>query len=308
MSCVAGRREKGLFTNGSGLYGSRKGSQFSGFSWTTEDAYSGDGCWKMSANSYGGGVLGAEYVEVDPDNFSYIFSLYVKTYERSYNNRLGSGHLGFACYDENKSFISHYNIGNSRGTVLTRACSSSDTSIYIGRGDWYVGGSGHARSFNFFPPGHEKYSVPGRVSKLGRYNNAYSTTSITQISATEWRVDLNSTVNYTYPTGTPIWNTQSGGSYNYALGAPTYPEEWTLKRTGVMSGFGSWSGAGFRWGTKYIRFLNLRNYNYRSERGGDAAHYYIDNIQLIKVRTEKVQKFTKIIDKGKWWQRRRVIR
>ena len=315
MSGVAGRREKGLFTNGSGLYGSRKGSQFPGYSWTTDDSYSGDGCWKMSSNSYGGTMKGSEYIPVDPDNFSYLFSLYVKTYERSYNNRLGSGHLGFACYDKNKNFVSHYNIANSLGAQLTRAASPGDTVIYINRGDWRNasgGSTGHTISLNFFPATQDDYDyerAPGRYSRVGIYSSAW--TSITDMGGGEYRVNLTSGRSvpggHSYPVGTWVYQTKSGGTYNYALGAPTYPEEWTLKKTGIMTGFGNWSSAGFRWGTEYIKFLNLRNYNYRAERDGASAHYYVDNIQLIKVRNTKVAKLQKIRDRANWFTRRRIL-
>lgn len=310
MSTVSGRREKGMFTNGSGLYGSRK-SFASGLTWYTDDSYTGDGCWAMNHNTYGGTMTGSEYIEVDPDNKHYIFSLYVKTITRSYNGRLGSGHLGFVCYDKNKKFIAHDQVSNTRGTTLTRAASPGDNVIYIARGDWYVGSTGHARSFNFFPSSHPDYgyfSAPGRYGQLRMYSG-YLENGIEQISSTEWKVNLSKSIpdwGYDLPVGTNVYNSSSGGTYNYALGAPNYPEEWTLYKTGIMHGYGNISSAGFRWGTKYIRFLNLKNYNYRSERSGDSARYLLDNIQLLEVKNTAVRKLQNL--SSDWFTRRKVLK
>lgn len=301
MAAVTGRRQMGLFNNGAGKRGSRD-SLFGGFIWYDGDSFSGDGCWFMNSNAYGSTTIGSEYVKVDPDNKAYIMSIMYKTHTRSYNNRLGSGHIGFVCYDKNKSFISHYNIANSLGTQLTRAASPGDMVIYIGRGDWRNAGggsSGHTISLNFFPTTQTDYDyerAPGRYSRVGIYSSAWS--SITNMGGGEYRVNLNKAVpsGHSYPVGTWVYQTQSGGSYNYALGAPTYPEEWTHKKTGIMTGFGDWSGAGFRWGTEYIRFLNLRNYNYRSERSGNSARYMFDNIQFLETKQSHQHKFDRIVD------------
>jgi hypothetical protein len=288
MAAITGRAGFGLFKNGQASSGTNK--NFSGYSYTNADAMSGDGCFAMSGNVRGSGLLGDEYIKVDPKNNTYVLSVSLKTYQRSYNNRNGSGHLGFGCYDKNKNFISHYNIANNLGAQLTRAANPGDTVIYINRGDWRNvngGGSGHTISLNFFPATQEDFDyerAPGRYSRVGIYSSAWS--SITNMGGGEYRVNLNRGVpgGHLYPAGTWVYQTQSGGSYNYALGAPVYPETWTTYTTGLMTGFGDWSGAGFRWGTVYIKWLNLRNYNYRSESGGISAKYYLDNIMLYRVK------------------------
>ena len=326
MAAVTGRRQMGLFNNGAGKRGLRE-NLFPGFTWSDLDSYSGDGCWFMNENAYGAGITGSEYIKVDPKNKKYIMSLMARTYTRSYNNRLGSGHIGFACYDKYKNFIGHEKIANTAGAQLTRAANPGDTVFYINRGDWR-NGTGHTISCNFFPATQEDYDyerAPGRYSRVTIYNSAW--TSITNMGNGEWRVNLSSgrTVpsGHSYPVGTWVYQTQSGGSYNYALGAPAYPETWTLYKTGIMSGFGDWSGAGFRWGTEYIRFLNLRNYNYRSERSGNSARYMFDNIQFIEApNTTKLSKLVNNHDtkvsytdskgvtryKGSFFQRKRWMR
>jgi hypothetical protein len=64
------------------------------------------------------------------------------------------------------------------------------------------------------------------------------------------------------------------------------------------------SGANFRDGTKYIRFLNLMNYNYRTETAGASAQYLLDNILLfefaddtkaVKVRASDIHRRTRIL-------------
>jgi hypothetical protein len=294
MAGFTGKREFGLFDNGQAQNGTNSG--FTAYAYTTADSVSGDGCFHMNYNSYGSGTQGSQYVKVDASKY-YTFSMSYKTQQRSYNNRLGSGHLGFGCYDKNKSFISHHHVANNLGAQLTRAASPGDTVFYIDRGDWRAGGSGHTISCNFFPSTQTDFDTvraPGKMSKVSIYSSAW--TSITSMGGGEWRVNLTSGKSvpsgHSYPIGTWVYQTQAGGSYNYALGAPTYPETWYTHSTGVFGGnTNSNSGAGFRWGTEYIRFLNLRNYNYRTEQAGDSARYYFDNIMLLKVKPPtKVQK------------------
>jgi hypothetical protein len=115
------------------------------------------------------------------------------------------------------------------------------------------------------------------------------------------------TICIAFAVGTPVGRTTSGGSYNYALGAPNYPSTWTTYTTPVMTGYVTGtasSGAEFRDGTKYIRFLNLMNYNYRAETAGASAQYLLDNILLFEfadsakaqaVRTSNIHRRTRIL-------------
>lgn len=286
MAAFSGRRQFGLFTNGQAQDGTD--NNFTAYNYTNADALSGDGCFMVDYNVYGSATQGDEFIPVDPANEYYTFSVSVKTYQRSYNNRLGSGHLGFACYDENKYFISHNQAYSDRLTTLTRPANPGDTKIYVGRGDWYDGATSHARSVGFyFPSG--PYSTPGGYSRHQMYAKIVQN-SIVQTAQGDWEVSFTSGLpdwGYQFAVGTPCGNNQAGGSYNYALGSPTYPETWTTYTTGVMHGYviGSpSSGANFRDGTKYIKFLNLRNYNYRTESAGNSARYYIDNIMLYRVK------------------------
>ena len=291
MGAVAGRRKLGLFESGR-AQNPTDSDWTNVYSYYTNDKLSGDGCWGMVTNIYGSTAICGDYIPVDPENKHYVLTASVKTIATNYLGNNGSGHMGFAGYDADLNFIGHHQAFTytNTNTTLTRAASPGDTSIYIGRGDWYVGGTGHRRSINFYPAG-SPYPTVGGYSRFNLYNNAYSTDGITQISGSEWRVDLNIAIpnwGYSLPIGTPLGRTQAGGSYNYALGAPIYPTEWTTYTSGVMHGYvngAESSGASFRDGTKFIRWLNLRNYNYRTQNQGDSANYLLDNIQLLELPT-----------------------
>lgn len=300
MAAITGRRQFGLYTNGQAQDGTD--TNFSAYNYTNSDALSGDGCFAVDYNVYGSSLLGDEYIPVDTSKY-YIHTVSVKTYQRSYNNRLGSGHLGFACYDKNKSFIDLRNCGDVDNAYLTRTASPGDTSIFVDRA-WFGGDTatqmvyqfqrGYFRQILFFPPTHPDY---GQAHRYTRFNNR-SVWSITPTGQGDWEYKLSSynssgylytasslpDYGYALPAGTPISRGVAGGSYNYAHGAPIYPEEWTTYTTPPFTGENRNSAYPFRYGTKYIRFLNLRNYNYRSEQGGNSARYYVDNIMLTQVK------------------------
>lgn len=289
MAIVYNRRTTGLFDNGCAQDGTDR--NFGDYNSYSLDSLSGNSCFVVDYNVYGSGTQGSEFVPVDPVNKTYQFACSVKTIETSYLGRNGSGHIGFACYDADKNFISHIQCFSIENTTLTRAANAGDTSIYIGRGDWYVGATGHARSINFYPATHPVYNTVGGYTRFSMSNGttgAYSQTAITDVGGGEWKVDLQFAIpnwGYSLPIGTPVGRSYSGGSYNYALGAPVYPTEWTTYYTSPMTGYvtnSPASGANFRDQTKFVRFLNLRNYNYRAENAGNSARYLLDNIILIE--------------------------
>jgi len=297
MAAFTGKREYGLYSNGQAQYGND--TNFTTYNYTTADALSGDGCFVVNYNVYGSGMQGNEFVEVDPTKY-YIHSVSVKTYQRSYNNRVGSGHLGFACYDKNKNFIDLRNCGGLNNAYLTRPANPGDTSIFVDRAWWnsstiYTSQRAYYRQILFYPANHPDYGTPHYYT---RFNNR-SVWSITQTSQGDWEYKLSSYngSGYSYtasslpdygvgtmPAGTPISRGAAGGSYNYCHGSPNYPETWTTYTTSPFTGESRNSGVPFRQGTKYIKFLNLRNYNYRNEQAGNSARYYIDNIMLVQVK------------------------
>ena len=105
-------------------------------------------------------------------------------------------------------------------------------------------------------------------------NNGYNENGMTNLGNGEWSVTLPNglgtysdvLVNGSYPIGTYLSNGRGRGTYNYGFTrAPNYPLTWTKYDTGNFTGANRNSGTPFRYGTKFIRFLILRNYNRRSE-------------------------------------------
>jgi len=292
MAALTGRRQFGLYTNGQAQYGDN--TNFGFYSYTNEDSLSGDGCFLMNnVNARGSSVVASEYVPVDPANNSYVASVSVKTKTTNYLGNNGSGHLGFACYDINKSFIGHNQAFSTSNTTLSRVATSGDTKIYITNADASMisnmnSATSHVRSLNFYFAG-SPYPTVGGYTRYNMYTNVVQN-SITQTGSGDWEITFTTGLpnwGYSYSVGTPIGRAFSGGSYNYAFGAPIYPATWTTYTTPVMTGYvigGASSGANFRDGTKYIRFLNLVNYNYRTQSGGDAATYYLDNVMFYRVK------------------------
>jgi len=312
MGAVSGRRTLGLFDSG-------RAENPSDPNWTnnyvhyTEDTLSDGGCWARLANTYGGTAISGRYVPVDPVNKSYIMSTSVRTITRNYANNLGSGHLGFACYDQSFNFIFHHQAFSVDNTTLSRAASPGDTKIYITSASANMisamnNATAHIRSLNFYFSGSPYPSVGG-YTRYNMYTNVVQN-SITQTGSGDWEITFNTGLpnwGYSFAVGTPVGRTFAGGSYNYALGAPDYPEEWTTYTTPVMTGYVTGtasSSANFRDGTKYITFLNLMNYNYRTETAGASAQYLLDNILFLevadvtkaeRVRTSNIHRRTRIL-------------
>ena len=313
MGAVSGRRTLGLFDSG-------RGENPSDPNWTnnfvhyTADSLSDGGCWARLANTYGSAAISGRYIPVDPVNKRYVMSVSVRTLTNSYLGRLGSGHLGFACYDASLNFISHHEAFSTSNTTLSRAANPGDTKIYIANADanmisaFNTTNSADRRSLNFYFAG-SPYPTVGGYTRYNMYANVVQN-SLVQTGSGDWEITFTTGLpnwGYTFAIGTPVGRTLSGGSYNYALGAPNYPSTWTTYTTPVMTGYvteTASSGANFRDGTKYIRFLNLMNYNYRTETAGASAQYLLDNILLfefaddtkaVKVRASDIHRRTRIL-------------
>jgi len=257
----------GFFTNG----GLKKGSNVN-FDWGTYNATGGPDNGPYLGVTGGGGstAVGANYVPVDT-SLTYKMVVYAKTIAAGSSGNNAGGHLGFITYDENKNFIELRNCKDLGDTQLTRAASPGDTTLYVSDASgWSLSSSAHQRGFMIFGG---QYPYSGGYTRYTVVNNAYSTSGITNIGGGEWTISLNSglgtysdvLVNGSYPIGTYVANGRAGGTFNYALGAPTYPTTWTKYETANFTGENRNSGAKFRYGTKFIRFMVLRNYNRRTE-------------------------------------------
>ena len=218
----------------------------------------------------GSGFQGSQYLEVDTTD-QYNLTVYAKTFTPGSSGNNAGGHIGFACYDKNKTFIDLRNCGDIGNTTLSRPATPGDTSIFLtSSSGWYSGAdvTNHTYYFRqilFFPASHPDYGVPHEYTRF----NGMRYSSLVQTASGDWEMVLeNGTLpdyGYALPTGTPVSRGAAGGSYNYALGAPTYPNTWQRYSTGLFTGENRNSGTPFRYNTKYVRFLILRNYNRRTE-------------------------------------------
>ena len=215
----------------------------------------------------GGGGSGwtGTRIEVDPSE-TYKLVCYAKTFAAGSSGNNAGGHIGFACYDKNDSFIDLRHLKGIGQTTLTRTASPGDSVVYIADGSGFSNStSSHQRGITFFPSTHPDYTIDKGYSRFLDY---YQLDGVTNIGGGEYSVALDGTLpdwGYSLPAGTPVTNGRAGGTYNYALGAPTYPTTWTRYATGNFTGENRNSGTPFRYGTKYVRFMILRNYNRRTE-------------------------------------------
>ena len=288
MGQTFGYNKFGLYENGDARLGSNEN-----FTWATYNAETltfnrdvrkaGRGSFRITGGS-GGSAFSSLYVPVDTSE-TYQCVMYAKTRVRGSSGNLAGGHIGFACYDKNKSFIDLRNCGGVGNTTLSRAASPGDSIIYLtSNSGWYTGSDvtnnrAYFRILQFYPASHPDYSTAHEYTRLN--NRAYYRLELTDQGDYACYVDGNtgsqtnygsgaaSTLpdyGYSLPAGTPISRGVAGGTYNYAMGNPNYPEGvWTRYATAPFTGESRNSGTPFRYGTKFIRFMILRNYNRRTE-------------------------------------------
>ena len=276
----------GFYTNGMGQLGTNE--HFEGLTFTRLGALSNGGCFEVS-NSYGATFLGSEFVAVDTTK-TYQHAVSVKTTANNYLGNPGSGHLGYSCYDVDKAFISLQGLGGRGDTTLSRAANANDTSIYItDNTGWHTGTISSESYVSFYPTSHSKYNIAHERTEFFQQYDVNQ--GGPQWTGSDYSVLLNSSLtNFgegELPIGTAVSNGRSGSTYNYVHGSPTYPTEWTTYYTSPFTGELGRSSTGFRYHTKYIKFLNLRNYNYRTEQGGASATYLLDNVILVEVTPGK---------------------
>jgi hypothetical protein len=286
----------GLFKNGDFEKGTNEnftgvGTIYSG------NSYRG----KYSLQVTGGGTLiGDQYVPVDPTKY-YTMSVRAKTLTKSSpNNYLGIGYLGFATYDQFYNLIDLRNCGDNGNTTLTRACNPGDSYIYVASSSgWTTNMSElyYYRNVLFFPATHPYYNRPWKYTRIGfgDFNIYYNEIVDVSGNGTEWRLRLSSdgttnmtmpNIGYSLPVGTPISRGIAGGTYSYVFGNPEYPMDWTTFTSAPFTGESYNSSTPFRYGTKYIRFMNLPNYGRTSET--TTAKYLFDDITLIESPNNRV--------------------
>lgn len=303
MAAHTGKTGLGLYNNGSGELGND--TNFTYTNWYTDDAFSGDGCFAIDFDTTAGWQSN-EYVPVDTSKY-YNHSVTARTLQRSgTSNKLAGGHMGFACYDKNKNFIDLRNCGGLGNVYLTRPAAPGDSSIFVNSSSgWYTGTNvtnnrGYFRLVLVFPADHPDYGTPHAYTRW----NSRSYSSLVQTDQGDWEMTLDSYRSSgtgiiqpatwpdywgdgrSMPVGTPISRGAAGGTYNYCHGSPNLPETWTTYTTGTFTGESRNSSTPFRYATKYIRFLNLANYNTRSDSGRPRPKFLLDNIMLVQAKPD----------------------
>jgi hypothetical protein len=285
MAMIYGRNEFGYIVNGDFSSGTNQNFTFGTINST--DAYSGKFCLER----IGGG--GSTYIspirlEVDPTK-TYQMIMYARTLELggTGGTNLAGGHLGFSCYDRLNRFIDLRHCGGIGNTYLTRPLVAGDTDVYIESfSGWAASGSTNFfRHIMLYPPTHPDYSTPHAYTRYGLGDVDLYYGQVEQLSG-EVRLQLVNSVGtpitfpsmpYPTPAGTPVSNGQAGGTFNYALGAPDYPTSWTIYATPPFTGESRNSAYPFRFGTKFISFMVLLNYNKRTD-AVQTHKWAIDNV------------------------------
>ncbi len=308
MAAHTGKAGQGMYRNGCGELGDD--SNFTYTNWYTGDSFSGDGCFAIDFDTTSGWQSN-DFIPVDTSKY-YYHSVTARTLQRSgTSNRLAGGHMGFACYDKNKNFIDLRNCGDIGNTYLSRDANPGDAVIYLqSNSGWYTGSDvtnnvWYFRQVLFFPATHPDYGEPHKYTRF----NGKTYSSLVQTAQGDWAMTLEGTMpdyGYATPAGTPISRGVAGGSYNYCHGAPYLPETWTTYTTGAFTGENRNSGTPFRYATKYIKFLNLANYNNRSDSGRPRPKFLLDNIMLVQAKPDKQNENSHKPIKSSFFKREKV--
>ena len=273
MATIGGPNNFGLFRNGDFSSGSNANFSFGTFNSTNQ--LRGAGC--IQAVGGGGAVaLSDEFVEVNPSE-SYQMIMYARTIQTgSFNGSLASGFLGFSCYDYKYRFLDISQQGGIGNTTLSRNLNPGDSYVYVNStSSFYQGSVWYFRYLLIYPASHPDFYRPHYYTRIGSgdYLLIYSA-SIQQMPEGDYRLQFVSTnespttfpnIGYSTPAGTPVSNGQAGGAYNYALSNPNYPLTWTRYSTGPFTGESRNASTPFRYGTKYIKFMVLQNFNGASQ-------------------------------------------
>ena len=269
------------------------------FTWGSYESTGGpnDGPYLQVTGGNGSSGFSSDFVEIDT-SYSYQAICYIKTISTDSNGNLAGGHLGFSCYDKNYSRIDLRNCGGIGNTTLSRDLAVGDDKAYItSNSGWYDGTTYYFKNLIFFPTASADYGTAYEYTRLGygEYNIYTNDGGPTLTELGDYEISLTNSSNEeitmpnmkfgTLPTGTPVANGRAGGTYSYAFSNPNYPETWTQKVTSVFTGESRNSSTPFRYATKYIKFMILKNYNQRT--GPNDCVWGISNIFLGRVLDNK---------------------
>lgn len=226
---------------------------------------------------------------------------YVKTLTLDSSGDKSGGHIGLAPYDKNNNRIDLRNCGGYANTYLSRDLSSGDSHAYVSsNAGWSTSSTYYFRNFCVYPATSPNYSVPHEYTRIGYgdYNIYYSASGAVLTDSGDYKMALveadNTTpttfpgIGYATPSGTPVMNGRAGSTYIYFNYLHTYPTDWTRVSSSLITGHGNWSKDGYTvwgFGTKYVKFLILKNYTFRS--GPNNGTFALANLFLAPVMGDK---------------------
>ena len=263
----------GWYANGNVSHGSN-----TNFTWGTYQATGGpdNGPYLQVTGGNGGTAQSTDFIEIPDTSDNYQMLVSVKTFSRDSNGNLAGGHIGMATYNADKQHIDLRNCGGLGNTTLSRPLAPGDDKAYItSNSGWYTGTTYYFKTFCLYPA-NSPYNVDYEYTRVGLNEGGLYTQDggPTLTSNGDYEVDLKASNNTdksmpdlgygTMAAGTAVMNGRAGGSYCYSFGAPYYPETWTQYNTGIFTGENRNSSTPFRYKTKYVKFLILRNYNQRT--------------------------------------------
>lgn len=254
-----------LIVNGWGLLGDNR--NFSGWEFDNSQAVVGGGSFRTPSENVT--KFSDGYIPVDV-NTEYELSFFAK--------QIGTGtgaryYFGFAPYDIAGLEISPWHYLQQAGTQTTLAVDLNDSDTTITLTDstnWYNGSVAHLRSIRFGnyvgPTGYQygAYDYSRNVIRettLGAYAEGGISGNVISL--------VFPYSGPTIPAGTPIVNTQAGGTYIYLTSNHTIPTSWTEYKNTIGGG----AAIQFFPGTAFVKFLALMNRNASAggEDGGDAV-------------------------------------
>jgi hypothetical protein len=281
MAAYSGRKETGLWDGG--FVTSKKAAEFNDYAVTTVNTKR---YFNVNTNRYGYTAANSPLLEIDTSKH-WQFGASTYTYQLSYNNRTASGHMGIRQYDSRGNLSYYYMCGNFGPTTLSRQANPGDTTIYLtNNSGWYTGTSAGSDLAVFFPASHPYYSRPYYYSRLvARYDGP----SFSLTAHGDYSVNLDAGLpnwGYSLPAGTPIGNGRGTNANLYNITSNTNYDNFQKWRTFTSSVYHGEriDGGNFINDTRYVRFLHLVNYTYRTETAGDSARYYIANIMAVRCK------------------------
>lgn len=241
-----------LIRNGFGERGNN--FNFPAFTYASAPTYFGDGClYRNSPTGYT--LFSSDYISICTSSHYH------------YQGAFRTGKLdtriyaGLACYDINLSLIPPYS---------SFRCASVDTVLYA------VASQG-STVVDIVPPSSSwrsptntaiQFDIEDDFSDLPNFNASFIS-SIDTSPSSYWRLTINPSypVPATFPAGTKVGNTYSGGTYIYCLMANAVTSGQWILRTTSLSGINHVNSPSFDdyhlfpRGTAYARFLLLPNHN-----------------------------------------------